>query len=490
MKGAIGIFAVEMLLVAAAWQVWANVLKIFNNRFFPEINKDIDQLTRGMKAYRTAIDEARDSQNDLNNTKLQLAEGFKLPENKLARAIARFIDSDYLNLDSLVRNPINNLYGGYQNWVASITGTVSSNIKLFKPVRELKEEQLKIDNSRLSLKGNQLLEDNAKAMSAAKKITEYDAQIAEIQSQRSRLLPGNIDGLKASLAEEQKINKERDKQLRILTSYQQALTSGIGVYKKRLEDIEQRFLKGEIDGATYKTERDNLQGLLGATEDELKNVNNEISRVSKVLTLFQRKLRNSNERVEGFLAQSDRTLQLEKAGIIESGIAREVGTQTIQVELEEAQQRDLQNRINFIKSELSAIEQELDAPELNPAVARIKQQLENSNIPLNETTLQRIIEQSTVQADRDAAQGLLDGFKRETQLAQLAEQFAQTLQSNRNLMLDYNRTISDYFFRLNTQIKEAQIEVLRVLDQIINSQIKNQLQSALSPNANRFCPIN
>ncbi|MEM7756560.1 MAG: peptidoglycan DD-metalloendopeptidase family protein [Cyanobacteria bacterium P01_A01_bin.40] len=495
MKGAMGVFLAEMVLIAAAWKVWENVIKIFSDRYFPQINKDIDQLTRGMKAYRQAIDEANDSQSNLGNGKLQLAEGFKLPENKIGDAIRGAIGSDYLNLDSLVRKPLDSAlsskYGDAMRYLYRNSGVFGlATAKLlpqgFTTRREQKEQQLKIDNSRLSIAGNKLLAESGAARNAAQEITKYDAQIDEIQSKRLKLLPGDAEALKASLAEEKKINQERDKQLRILTNYQQTLQTSINVYKTRLEDVEQRFLSGEIDQSTYNAEKNNLTGLRDATENELKGINSELNKASKNLTVFQRRLRNSNERIEGFLAQSDRELQLERAGIIESGIASGSGTQTIQIELEEAQKQDLQRRINFVKEELSVLERDLKSPELSNAVRRIKQQFVDSNKPLNETGLQKLIEQTTVKADRDAAEGLLKQLRDETKIAGLTEQLANTLQQNRNAVLDFNRTINDYFFRITQQIKEAQLETDRLLSQIFYTDIKNRLRSAIAPGSNTF----
>ncbi|NJK57016.1 MAG: tape measure protein [Pleurocapsa sp. SU_5_0] len=109
-KGALAVFGAEMALIAVAWAAWENVYNMLRDRFFPDTNKDIDQLTKGMKAYRLAIDEAKGATDKLGSGKLQLAEGFKLPDNKLGNAARKAIGSDYLNLDSLVREPLNNFY--------------------------------------------------------------------------------------------------------------------------------------------------------------------------------------------------------------------------------------------------------------------------------------------------------------------------------------------------------------------------------------------
>ncbi|MEY2833143.1 MAG: hypothetical protein RLZZ574_2402, partial [Cyanobacteriota bacterium] len=307
MKGAIAFFAVEMALIAAAWAAWSNVLNQFKERFAPKINKDIEQMTKGMKAYRQAIDEARGAQSDLGGTKLQLAEGYKLPENKFGDFVRKAIGSDYVNLDSLVRKPLykalspldkalGNKYGNRA--VKSVLDNFVPGGRLISPfvgqglqtIRENKEEQLKIGNSDLSLKGSQLLIESQEAFKAAEEITKYDAQIAAIQSARLKLLPGDQDALKASLEEEKKINELRDKELKIVSNYQQTLTTSVNVYKSRLEDLEQRFLNGEIDEKTYGNEKNNLQGLLTDTEKKLKGVNDELSRVSNRLSEFQRRL--------------------------------------------------------------------------------------------------------------------------------------------------------------------------------------------------------
>ena len=488
LKGAMGLFLAEMLLIAAAWKTWENVIKIFNSRYFPEINKDLEKLTRGMQAYRQAIDEARGSQENLGNTKLQLSEGLKLPENKFGDAIRKTIGSDYLNLDSLVREPLDKLLSNKLGRVAtqSVLPLVpgGSQIAPFLPKgfttrREQKEQNLKIGNARLSVKGNALLNDSQEAFEAAKQISEYDKQIAAIQSARLKILPGDQDALTASLAEEKKINKERDKQLRVLTAFQQTLTTSITVYKKRLEDLQAKFLSGEIDQNTFTQQNQELTGLLDGTESLLKEVNGELSKTAKVLTVFQRNLNNRRQRVEGFTAQADRELQQQRTGIILDGIDQGQGTQTIQLELEEAQQQDLTRRIKFVKTELNQLEKDLNSAELAPATQRVRQFLAEKNIPLNEGSLQEIIDKSTVQADKDAAAGLIEQLKLETQAIGFQEQYAQNLQQSRNSLLDYSRTVSDYFFNLTQRIKEAQIETKTLLSQLFATDIRNKLRSAI-----------
>ena len=79
-----------------------------------------------------------------------------------------------------------------------------------------------------------------------------------------------------------------------------------------------------------------------------------------------------------------------------------------------------------------------------------------------------------------------DKHDNQSRLAGYQEQLAQNILSNRSALIDFNRTISDYFFKITQQIKEAEIEILRIVNQIIQTNIKNKLQSALSPNAESF----
>ena len=51
------------------------------------------------------------------------------------------------------------------------------------------------------------------------------------------------------------------------------------------------------------------------------------------------------------------------------------------------------------------------------------------------------------------------------------QQSAQNLQQSRNNLIDFNRTISDYFFNLQQKIKEAQIETDRLVKQIFHQDI-------------------
>lgn len=204
------------------------------------------------------------------------------------------------------------------------------------------------------------------------------------------------------------------------------------------------------------------------------------------LSEFDRALRNTNERVTGFNEEQDRLTSQERAAIIEAGVEQQKGDRVIQIELDDLSRRDLQRRINNLKGEISQLEKNIKSPALAPGVERITQQLAEKNIPLNEDSLQRIIDESTVEQDRDAAKTLLTLRRLQAESYQYGEQLAQNILSNRTTLIDFNRTISDYFFRLTQEIKEARVEVERLINQLFYGNIKSRLRSAIAPGTESF----
>ncbi|MDJ0592761.1 MAG: NlpC/P60 family protein [Pleurocapsa sp. MO_226.B13] len=117
----------------------------------------------------------------------------------------------------------------------------------------------------------------------------------------------------------------------------------------------------------------------------------------------------------------------------------------------------------------------------------VSESAQTNGLTLDSATIDRMLaEEGRSQAQKDALAELKELRENRTKLAQYKEQLAQNIQSNRNALIDFNRTISDYFFRINQQIKEATLEGQRLLSQVFYTDVKNRLRSAIAPGSNTF----
>ena len=462
-------FIAAYALVAAAIATVGNLINLSKNQY-QNLNEEVDKLTDSMNHYAIAVEEAAGAQAQLQGSKgLQLNEGVKLP--KWLQGIA---GGERLNLDNLFRNRF------YKKGSRNIFGQ-----ELFTEAQK-RQADFQVASGNANFKTNQLLMQFPRARKAAEKIADFDEQIRAVQSKRLEILPGDKAALEASLAEERLISKERDKQLKILTTYQQSLNTALAINKNALLTLETRNVKGEFEPEFYQQQRNNLLEVQSATQDRLEKINNIISEVSKTLSAFQKELRNSNERVKGFIENRARKSQQERTQIIEEGLENQEGERVIQLKLDKVNRRELRDNIREIEKTIAASQKRLQSAALSEGYNLIQQSAETNNLPLTSTTIERMLQEERSQGEKDALGELKQLRELEGQLYQNQEQLAQNLQQNRTTLIDFNRTITDYFFRLSQEIKEAQVEVKRLINQLFYGDIKSKLRSAIAPGSESF----
>ena len=450
-------FVAAYALVATAIATVGNLIKLSKNQY-QKLNDDVEKLTDSMLRYSTAVGEAASNQSKLGNAKPQLNEGVKLP--KWLQGIA---GGERLNLDNLVRKRIN------------ITTEA-----------EKRQADFQVASGDFQFRANQLLTNSQPAIGAAEEIAKFDEQIRAVQSKRLEILPGDKSALEESLAQERAISEERDKQLKILTNYQQSLQSSLTLNQKFLDQLEIRYAKGEISPEVYQSQRAGLEGIQEDTKDKLEGVNNIISKVSKTLSEFQRELRNSSERIKGFIENRQRQTQQERVKTISEGIANQEGERVIQLKLDKINRRELQDNIREIEKAIANSFERLQSGALAEGYNLVQRSAEENDLPLTSTTIERMLQEERSSSEKDALGELKQLRELEGQLYQNQEQLAQNLQQNRTTLIDFNRTISDYFFRLAQEIKEAQVEVKRLINQLFYGDIKSKLKSAIAPGSESF----
>ena len=480
--------AVAYGLVAAAMATVNNVLKLSKNKY-QELNDDVLKLTDSMNRYRQAVSEANKEEKKIGQSStIQLNEGWELPDNWFGKLLKPIVGGDRLNLDNLVRNRWNNMIDRLDAYNRAASGGTAPKLK-GKLLSEAERRQADFQSAAgdLNFKTDKVLMDSAPTVDAAKQITDYDREIARIQAKRLEQLPGDKEALEKSLAQERSINVERDKQLKILTNYQQSLSLSASTTKKALDELEAGYANGEFSEDVYKNVKASLLERQDATADKLDEINGILSKVTKTLTEFQRQLRNQNERINNFIERRGLSAQTERTEIISEGIELDKSDRVIQIELDAASRREINDYISELETTIAEGSKRLNSGALSEGYRLVKESAETNGLTLDSATIDRMLaEEERSQAQKDALSELKALRENRTKLGQYQEQLAQNIQANRNSLIDFNRTVSDYFFQINQQIKEAQIEVERIIDQIVNSQIKNQLQAALSPSADSF----
>ncbi|MDJ0903722.1 MAG: tape measure protein [Xenococcus sp. MO_188.B8] len=464
-------------LVTGAYLAWKNVIDLFENQY-QDIEDGADKMAAGIDRYRQAIEAATNSQAKFNQSqqKLKLNEGLEL--KGWFQNLQGVAGGDRLNFDNLIRKRLDWVYdrpGGQFLQYGPAALFIKGSRGNFTTEAERRDADRKVATGKVSFRTNQLLTESQGAFTAADKINEFDRQIRAIQAQRLELLPGDKEALEASLEAEREIAQERDKYLKILTTYQQELQNAIAQNKKVLENPDLADL-----------ERTRAQNELDATQKVLNRINGEISRVTKALSEFEKRLRNSSERINNFIERRGLEAQAERSQIITEGLELGKGDRTIQLELEQASRRELNDYIAELEKTIDQGRKRLESGALADGYRLVQESAETNNLTLDTDTINRMLSKDRDQAQKDALLELKELRENRTKLNQYREQLAQNLQTNRNSLIDFNRTINDYFFRITQQIKEAQLETERLLSQIFYTDIKNKLRSAIAPGSNTF----
>ncbi|MGK7896563.1 MAG: peptidoglycan DD-metalloendopeptidase family protein, partial [Xenococcus sp. (in: cyanobacteria)] len=418
------------------------------------------------------------------------------PDNVFGKILEPIVGGDRLNLDNFARKRLQNAEVWLKTGIRDFAGQVGLeglenrynnrlNNLTFKTQADKKQADFTILTSDIHTKTNQIISSQQKAIQAAKQINKLDVEIAKVQSQRLELLPQDKEGLEASLAAERAIQKQRDELLRVLTQQQQNYRLAINVNKKALEKLEQDYL-GQEKNQFYFDRKNLLESDIQELENNLSNLNKIITRLPKALSEFERRLRNTNERVSGFIENRDRVLQQQRTETLTEGLEQGKGEQTIQIEIEQLETKDLELRIAEISREIAKINNDLQSPELAEGVRRVTQSASEQGLELTNVTIARMLEEERDSQEKQALKGLQTLRNLESQLFQFQEQAAQNLQQSRNSLINFNRTINDYFFNLGQRIKEAQLETERLIQQIFYQDIKSQLRRAISPGSESF----
>ena len=465
-------------LITTAFLTWKNVIDLSKNQY-QDLADGADKMAAGIDRYRQAIRAAAKAQDNFNQSRQEFKLNAGLDISNLPQWLQGIAGGDRLNLDNLVRKRI----VAIQDWSVRTNVAINKALgfdakfssKRFTTEAERRQADLTVAAGNIIFRTNQLLSENPAADRATEEINEFDRQIREIQAQRLKLLPGDREALEASLAAERAINEERDVQLKVLTTYQQELQNAIAQNKAILA----------TPGINDNT-RNFAQSALDAAQTNLKVIDKIISRFTKSLSEFERRLRNSSERIDNYIERRGLQAQAERSSIIIEGLESGKGERVIQLEIDKASRRELKDYISELKKTIEQGRERLQSGALAEGYGLIQDYAQSENLTLDTATLQRILEEERDEGQKNAIRELLKIRESEAKLGQYREQLAQNLQTNRSTLIEFNRSISDYFFRLTQQIKEAQVELKRIINSLFYGDIKTKLKAAITPGSESF----
>jgi tape measure domain-containing protein len=482
-------FAARFLLVSAAIEVWSNNIKLARNAF-PDLKEDIEASSKALDALRSAFDgagEAASNYGSNQSNQLQLNEGAKIPE-----WLQGVVGGERLNLDNLVRNRINSLggqYGKYQQFVFDKTG---QNLKAegfgITTQAQKKQADFVVGAGDLISNSDQTLTYGNQARTVLSEIAKIDEEARKLQSQRLSITSGDTAKLKEATDAEAKVFKQRDELLKKSAQYQQSLQSQIEKIKPRLEELDQLDKTGgnKEEIAQRKATRASLLDRLGLLEDEKKAIDEINSRIPKFLSELERILQNTDLSVKGFIGNQEDNAVVNRTEAIKTALSDGLSDAQLEIKLDDLAGKDFEERINFLNQKIGNLQNKLGSGSVQEGVKLLEQAAAKDGLELTPDVLQKMLTDGRSANENQAAKTLLALDEYQGLVDQSQAGLVDLIKSNKSKLQDLTRTIEDYFFRINQQIKEAEIEVLKIVNQIVQTNIKNKLQAAISPNAESF----
>jgi tRNA A-37 threonylcarbamoyl transferase component Bud32 len=496
-------FAGRFLLIAAAIEVWSNNIKLARNAF-PDLQADIEASTKALDALKRAFDETGEAANQYGKNQpkqMQLNEGAEVGNwtpgsGKILKTIA---GGDRYNWDNLFRNRHQRFYDAQVNWSTGFykaigleqqTNGLKDLAARKRPTTQAQKKQADFVVGASDLIGNadSTLTYSNKARSVLDDIAKIDSKARLLQSQRLSITPGDTAKLKEATEAEAKVFKERDELLKKSAQYQESIQTQIEKIKPRLEELDQLDKTGgtEEEIAQRKATRASLEDRLGLLEDEKKAIDEINSRIPKFLSELSRILQNTDLSVKGFIGSQEDNAVVNRTEAIQTALSEGLSDAQLEVKLDNLAGKDFEDRINFVNKKIADLENKLGSASVSEGVKLLEDAAKKDGLELTPNVLEKMLTEGRSAAENEAANTLLALDEYKSIVASSQAGLVDLIKSNKSKLSEFSRTIEDYFFKINQQIKEATLETQRLISQIFYTNVKNSLRSVLAPGSNTF----
>lgn len=318
-------------------------------------------------------------------------------------------------------------------------------------------------------------------------IQKIDDQLNTVRSRRFTIASGDKKAYEESIAQEQKLLKQRDELLKVTAQFQTNLESDETKIRAYLQTLDELVAKNAITEDSEASIRQALNNRLADIEKTQETFENLSSALQKSINALSRLLRNLNEQSAQFNESLNRSVANSKAEITRRARITGIGSQTLDTLTQEVDIDALEQRLGFMRSQLATVANALDKPDFKKSLEELRSQAEKQGVSLENTaTIDRMLEEGRSQQETAVLNALKRQLELETEIATTAEQYEQSLSAFQNGIRDLARAIEEYFFNLNQQIKEALLEIGKITEQLKYGNIKNRLQRAIVPGSDTF----
>ena len=251
-------------------------------------------------------------------------------------------------------------------------------------------------------------------------------QMAEVRTIAAGLNAADAEGLERTTNILKELRVEYNKYLEQVGDAQRRNRETIKANKQLVDQLVKIRLNPNLDDYAREqidTEIDRLIGQSEALGEGQKELDAVVSRFEVTLADFTTALKRGVERLANFREKLTNTINEERAKLLETGLGLGKGEQTIRLELDRADFKELEQWVRSLRVESQKITERLQDPTLADQERNLRAQADREGVGFGTGFLQRIVEENELNVD--AAQQLLELQNLQNQIAEGEVQLQQ-----------------------------------------------------------------
>ena len=498
-KGALAAVAGALKsLLANAAVVYAivEVGKLFANAFKDggkEIRQFAETAENGLKDYTKALTEAREAQDDFNNSlpsSRREINGPSLLESTAIGGLARAVLPDEM-ANSGVRKAEGALRAGFSFTPLGVLGRSVNAMRgggfRMPSYAEVQANQQSSARDELSYQVNQIMSEayaqigiDGKGVAETAQLRDVDKRLQDTQARRRAIAPEDAEGRRELDAEIDSLLKEREKYSKVTGMLQKQLSSAQGSIETTIEELNEKAAAGLIDAETYDRQlaqyENDLESIVKLQDQYNALVQEPADHVEMLARSFREvtaELQAANRETERFSAMQSKNVALARLGGASRGEVYSLEAQN--------QQEILAKKIEDNRKAMSGLMSDLSGAEVSRA-------LELTGLGnLEDITPEMLAEQAgrfSEGRERDvlelAAQRYTEFQQLEIETLNLEAEALNAQADAIRHVKEVNKEVSQFYREVANRSEELALEVAQTAAQTDFGEVKNRLKSAMS----------
>ena len=457
----------KFVLIEATIRSVSNVFDVFRLATAADLRDDLKKVELQVDRVREAFAEVNEEKKKLSENRVQENSDLKLGEG--------LFGVEGLNLDNLVRRPLKKLEEMFRGGESGIvTAAESRQAAIIAQV----DEQV--------ARTRELLEFQQKALKEVEAVKAIDAQLKEIKSQQFELEAGDKEEQQALLEKQRKLLEIRDEILEKTTAFQMAINGTLDANKDLVESLKDDVASGKITESVYEQLIEDLEPLSEEIEETEEEYNEALSELTDKTTELGDRMERINAELRAFKENQEREQARRRNQIMSRGLDEGIPQDEIDKQLRELETEGLGKMIGAVTDKLQRVTSDLNADVLSPARSRIEGFFENENLPINNETLEKLLEEQRDSQEKKVIEAMLRQRGLQQELLDLQNQYYDSALGLRKESQEAAKGLADFIENLREQLAEVTASLKQLKLDLGFSKISRTLKNALSPGTDSF----